>query len=284
MKTPILLFLLFLACTTKAQNLLDENNLWMNVIESINTGVSYRFYHLDGDTVIASTAYKKLYSKSDEPTSEWEYIYGMREDSTGKVFFVLRNRTEERLLYDFNLAVGDSFFICNHVYIEVTSIDTVIMENGEQRKRIQFDPGPETWIEGIGSMDGIVADGGTWYCITTGEATFFLNCFTQNGEIVFKREFSPYLCLDGTTAVKDPETTALNLYPNPFSSSTTLELPDNVLPGVLNIFNLLGELVGQREIEEQYTTIYRSDLPGGIYAYQFVGREGQVKVGKVGVE
>lgn len=284
MKTPILLFLLSLVSTASTQNLLNEQNLWMNVNETLNAGVYYEFFDIQGDTVIASKAYKKLYRKYDEPSSEWEYIYGMREDSTRKVYFVLRGDEEERLLYDFNLQLNDSFFICNQANIYVAVIDTVILLNGEPRKRIQFDPGPETWIEGIGSLDGIVADGGIYYCNTTLEVFPFLNCFVEDGEVLYAHEWSFYPCLDGSTALQEPETISLNLYPNPFNSTTRLVLPDAKLTGVLFIFSSLGELVDRVVIEDQYTTIHRGALPGGIFIYQFVGREGQVWVGKMVVE
>lgn len=283
-KTAVLFFLISLASAGRTQNLLDERNLWMNVVPTINFGTYYEFFDIQGDTAIGSKTYKKLYQKSDDPSSEWEYIYGMREDSTQKVYFVLRGDEEERLLYDFNLQLDDTFFICNRVDINVISIDTVMLLNGELRKRIQFDPGPETWIEGIGSIDGIVADGGFYYCNTIGEAFPFLNCFASGGEVLYIKEWSTYPCLDGTTALHEPESFSLQIYPNPFNSTTTLILPNTELSGELFIFSLLGELVDHRVIEDQYTTIYRGDFPNGIYIYQFLGHEGQMLVEKVLLE
>jgi hypothetical protein len=284
MKTSVFLFLLLLACAGRTQNLLDERNLWMNVIPTINSGVYYEFFDIQGDTVIASKTYKKLYRKTDDSSSEWEYIYGMREDSSQKVYFVLREDEEERLLYDFNLQLDDTFFICNRADIYVTSIDTIFLLNGEPRKRIQFEPGPDTWIEGIGSIDGIVADGGFYYCNTTGEAFPFLNCFATAGEVLYKKEWSTYPCLDGTTALHEPVSISLQIYPNPFNSTTTLVLPDTRLSGELFVFSILGELVDHRIIEDQHTTLYRGVLPDGIYIYKFVSREGQSFVEKVVVE
>lgn len=134
------------------------------------------------------------------------------------------------------------------------------------------------------TIPAFVADGGVHYCLTTGEVFPFLNCFSEDGEVLYKREGSPYPSLDGKTAVQDRETLSLNLYPNPFNNSATLKLPNTKLSGDLFTFNLIGELVDHRVIVEQYTTIHRGALPGGMYVYQFVGREGQVWVEKVIVE
>jgi hypothetical protein len=281
MKTSMILFVLSFACSGKAQKLLDENNLWMDVHNTINFGVYYEFFQIQSDTIIASKEYRKLYHKYDEATSKWEYIYGIREDSSGKVYFVQRDNENERLLYDFNLQLNDTFFICNNATIYVTSIDTVMLLNGELRKRIQFEPGPETWIEGIGSTDGIVADGGFYYCITFGEDFPFLNCFTKNGEILYMNEWSSYPCLDGMTALPNLSRKSFSLYPNPFSSNVTIVLPNSDLPVELNIFNLLGELLHHQELRDQYTTINRNGIPSGIYIFQLVGSEGQIMTKKV---
>jgi hypothetical protein len=281
MKNLVIFFVLCIACSINAQNLLDEKNLWMNVHKPLNFDVYYEFFDIQGDTVIGAKAYKKLYSRYYEPGSEREYIYGIREDSTQKIYFVLRGDEEERLLYDFNLQLGDTFLICNHIDIYVTSIDTVSMLNGELRKRIQFEPGPETWIEGIGSLDGIVADGGFYYCNTTGEEHEFLNCFTVDGEVLYHPEWSIYPCVDGTTAYHGPESISFQLHPNPFNNTATLVLPDTQLSGELFIYNLQGKLVDHEVIEAQYTTIYRGALPDGIYVYQLLSRQGQMFVKKV---
>jgi len=284
MKALVIFFFLFAAYPGKTQYLLDEKKIWMEVHETINFGVFYEYFQLQGDTVIDIKAYKKLYRKTSGSPGDWEYIYGMREDSSKKVYFVLREDEEERLLYDFNLQPGDSFIICNNADIVVTTIDTVILENGDSRRRIQFDPGPETWIEGVGSLDGIVADGGWYYCNTTGEDFPFLNCLTYDGDAVYIREWSLYPCLDGTTSSYTPKRNSIQLYPNPFNNSTTLVLPDNESSGELFIYNFQGELVDHRLILDQFTTINRVALPNGIYIYQFLSSEGQVLIEKVVME
>ncbi|HEX5112080.1 MAG TPA: T9SS type A sorting domain-containing protein [Saprospiraceae bacterium] len=261
MKLSALLLCLFVACISNAQNLLDENNLWMDVHNTINFGTYYKFFQLQNDTTIASNTYKKLYSKYDEPTSMWEFICGIREDSSGKVYFVRRASEEERLLYDFNLKLNDSFFICNNSYIYVNAIDTITLLNGESRKRIQFDPGPETWIEGIGSLDGIEADGGTYYCITTGEDFPFLNCFSKNGEVLFKDEWHSYPCLDGTTALQNLSTKSFNLYPNPTKGIVQVSPDDAVLKSI-RVYSSTG--VFQTEFFNTHT-IDLGNLNSGVY-------------------
>jgi len=80
-------------------------------------------YYFDGDTVIASTGYKKLFSEgnitqscSGNPLSQTtfypkQYQGAFRQDTlTHKAFFIGKNNSGENLLYDFNLTTGDSLY------------------------------------------------------------------------------------------------------------------------------------------------------------------------------
>lgn len=70
-----------------------------------------------------------------------------------------------------------------------------------------------------------------------------------------------------TVGINEAETeNKFQLYPNPFSSSTTLRA-DKILKGVtLTVYNSLGQQVKQiKNISGQTITLYRDNLPSGLY-------------------
>lgn len=74
------------------------------------------------------------------------------------------------------------------------------------------------------------------------------------------------------------ENHTLTNFPNPFSEYTTIEafMPDNVKNGEIVIYNLLGIVVKNYNLEKGYNviTVFRGDLQGdGIYFCAFVGND-----------
>ena len=107
----------------------------------------YAVYQLKGDTIINGLNYKKLYGGCSEV-----YQAALREEN--KKVYIIKVQEEEKCFFDFNLQKGD-FMVSgsnNHHY-RVTKVDTI--QIGEsKRKRFVFSSGYETWIEGIGALEG----------------------------------------------------------------------------------------------------------------------------------
>ncbi len=87
-----------------------------------------------------------------------------------------------------------------------------------------------------------------------------------------------------TVQVVEEDTKPVRLmnYPNPFTTMTTLQIP-NTQSGVTNItvFDMLGRTVRQEQMTSKTTTyIFRTnDLTPGIYQYIITGTEGQTYIG-----
>lgn len=131
------------------------------------------------DTVIAGTAYKQLggrgiFSSIGVPFCPPYYVapgsgplpYFLREDTlAGLVYEYSVDDATERLIYDYNLEVGDTI---DHYFDQmdpsptvVLGIDTVFLINGEARRRWtlltdETDGFSHYFIEGVGSSFGIV--------------------------------------------------------------------------------------------------------------------------------
>jgi acetyl esterase/lipase len=79
---------------------------------------------------------------------------------------------------------------------------------------------------------------------------------------------SVYLYEDVTTRITDETATEkeFSIFPNPFSSSATLQLTDNYHNATLIIFNSSGQVVKQIKNISGYTVLLnRDNLPSGIY-------------------
>src|SRR5207244_1851432 len=136
---------------------------------------------------------------NDSSMSYWLYAGAMREDLSKKIFFI--TSINEYLYYDFGLNKNDTFRTSLDgclVEMIADSVDSVMLLNGEYRKRIFFQWG-DTWIDGIGSMNG-VAQVAFDRCTT--DAYAGLNCFTEDQVLKYKNPIYPS-CYFRTTGIKE---------------------------------------------------------------------------------
>lgn len=75
----------------------------------------------------------------------------------------------------------------------------------------------------------------------------------------------------------------LNVYPNPFSETTTIQI-NNFQPNqklVLTVTDLLGQTVLTQQIESATSVVERNGLNPGVYIYRIVNHEGVLNTGKL---
>ena len=61
----------------------------------------------------------------------------------------------------------------------------------------------------------------------------------------------------------------ISIFPNPFSSSTTLRTDNLLKSATLSVYNLYGQTVKQiKNISGQTVTLFRDNLPGGLYFFR----------------
>jgi hypothetical protein len=85
------------------------------------------------------------------------------------------------------------------------------------------------------------------------------------------------------SAGSDVAEEAVSIYPNPFSSSTSIMLNDASLinAAALKIYNGVGAEVLSIPLSKQITTLETSDLPSGIYFYIVTGDNRNIQSGKL---
>ncbi len=103
------------------------------------------------DTVISNLNYFKLYSEDN--------ILGfIRETENKRIFYLPVKEEKEELLYDFNLAPGDSIYLNYlnryHVYLYMDSVK--INSNGKKVYYVRLGSENLQWIENVGSNIGLL--------------------------------------------------------------------------------------------------------------------------------
>jgi hypothetical protein len=237
-------------------------------------------YTITGDTVINMLTYHKLQKTGvnflEDVTGNCtsnaynanQYKGCFRNDSTNKlVYFIDAFTSNETVLYDFNLSIGDTVppsplnFNGNFVNI-VTDIDTVFL-GGVYRKRFKLD---SCWfeqlyyIEGIGSTYGLLSP-----TMCPFEAFYNLQCFTNNSLPVYPN--STTSCSSFTANIESVEKHQFSISPNPTSGAlfinTTLDSYDII------VFNSIGQIIQKKNVHSNSTFLDISNLTAGVYLIQF---------------
>ncbi len=205
----------------------DKNTVWKTVGWLPN-----EYLYLQGDTIIDSLKYRKIYVDYVEQGEEFQNLYaGALIEMDKKVYW--RYWNENHLLYDFTLKVEDSIRILvdresNGVLLTVTVVDSVQLLNGEWRTRwylnneygVGFN---DVWIEGIGSLNGVLSAGRA-----VDDAKVNLISQFQDGEVVYcNPDFADKVYFEGFNA----ECNAL------VSNTTTINNKTNFLTATPSIFN-----------------------------------------------
>jgi hypothetical protein len=169
------------------------------------------------------------------------------------------------MLYDFNLNLGDTVPLTfDGAYFEtVSKIDSALVGTKYHKKFVLQGNFPDTLIEGIGSvyyglygLRGIFPDGGnSFICFANNIATYPAN---SN-------------CSTLTTSIPEITIPTITLFPNPFSTQTVLRTDNLFSNATLTVYNSFGQEVRQiKNISGQAVTLFRENLPSGLYFIRLV--------------
>jgi hypothetical protein len=297
-KQLYLLIILFVSLfnSAKAQGyiqLINDSAIW-NCLSVVSNGPSSANFYpytrvLQKDSILNGITYKvDNYSPSSfyREDSAHNQVYGrtLVLDSTGS--FVL---SDELLIYDFNLQVGDTFKVAgiqqmfDTIVLHVSFIDSVIDLDGNYRKRISLSIIDQlglmktmTWIEGIGAIDFdlFYPRDLSIYDFHTLNTVY---CYQKNNQPVFEYPYdywssSPsvhYNCGTITNIGQiEEKNNELQFFPNPVQNELTIQLiaeTQKVLS--IQVFDLLGKEQG---IKWQKTSLSNakmntSTLSQGVY-------------------
>jgi len=267
----------------------DTTSIWS--VDDYNI-ITYAKTHtrlgLKGDTVINAMNYKKIYSiwywDTTMITSYNTYYAALREQNK-KIYTKIGNQPEQ-VLYDFNLAVGDTM----HYYYSLiesqpdtfsrvlTKIDSFKLYTGEYRKRYCFANGincyvPDTVVEGIGSIYwwGLFNPLVNNMCTCGDEYTF--SCFKEMDTVLYLNNTFCSYCFCGLSVDLNEFQSLgkITVFPNPATDKLFIETFQN---SSIEISNIEGQILQSFITKENNTTLDISSLAKGIYFIKVINENG----------
>jgi hypothetical protein len=281
MKNLIVIFSLFLGTVVQGQNdlyypLPESNAIWnfhyYAWCGGPNNADEQYSITIAGDTSINNQTYKKLWIPSILshtvgicPGVEPGYKGAFRQDTTAKkVYYMPPLENIEQLLFDFNLAVGDTVtgytqLTAQHPDV-VLSIDSVLIGNTFRHRWNINNEYDISIIEGVGSTYGLVEQSPGGYIIT--EEGFEFNCFSHFGVTLYPDTLD--IC-DSISIIKPLKIIPdiIKILPNPSSGNFTVNLSRNDWV-MLNIYDLTGKIIRTRNIKG-VTGIQIEGIENGMY-------------------
>lgn len=241
------------------------------------------FYTLvlkNNDTVWGGNTYHKLYKSTDSIIAESELCGGLREDTVSeRVYYYNLTTGQERLLYDFSLAVGDTVTdsIFSSSTIVVDSVDSINI-SGVFHKRIKFAMVTGGyyhinycyWVEGIGNAKAgsLLNQGFVMPTCDCGDNTI---CQLVDGGWAYQNDVYASLgCKDALGISNFASEKLINVYPNPASGILNIQFGSNATSR-LEIFDASGVLQYLRDISgEESISIDISSIPSSILFYRVI--------------
>jgi len=151
-------------------------------------------YKIEGDTLVDGVSYKVMYTTRNENLTGWSVCGVIRETEDKQVLYRRDGSSYDEILYDFSMEVGDTIIMNgNGFYPDMMFVieTNEILVNGEPRQQIVLEypwGDHEVWIEGIGSLYGII-DSGSLFLM--GGSTNLL-CYYEDGDLIWQNTTSGY--------------------------------------------------------------------------------------------
>lgn len=189
----------------------------------------------------------------------------------------------EQVIYNFNMAVGDSIVYDRNFRLKVVKIDSITLLNGSKRKRWEFSfnlhrrPYSLYWIEGIGAdIEPLRPELASFIGLV--EDVNHLSCYFHQNELLYSNPYHEGSNggLTCSSKLADPVST------RDLQELKTLEVLQNLGDGELiyqlnesgnyqtRLFNAVGALLEQKAVSQGTNRLTLAALPRGIYFLQVI--------------
>lgn len=231
-------------------------------------------FGFQGDTIINSEQWFKLYSTNDSLFQNDLVYLGLLRAENSKVFYI-DTLNQFDTLYDFSLNVGDSvLFDLYGMYpewLQVVHVDSIQI-NGDYYKRLKFDEPSisafdwvdEEWIEGIGSKHGPLFPAFPIKFSEEMPDSMLVTCTFSNSQQVWQHPSYQICYVNIALGVDQLEIYDFKIYPNPFTDRIHIE-NIGLKQYELTILNSLGQIKKQVQVNSENTIIDLAELKAGIY-------------------
>jgi hypothetical protein len=268
-------YLLFIytisGCFTSVLNgqvgFLDSTNIWTEVHYYVLGHQSFKYTIASESTEFNGKTYFEILYSSHEEGVTWANTWGFIRYEDQKLFGGYSNG--EILIFDYSLEVNDTLY-SEPVYV-VTGIDSVVLANGEKRKRLHTQCpfgfwGDRTiyWIEGMPGSAGLIEH----HSICAADAGSALLCIWESNELLYS---NPELdsCWFIPVATLDIEQTNIRIMGNPVESWLDISDPDQLVVEV-NVYDFIGRMIYRGE----ELNINMDSTPQGYYMVTFKLKSG----------
>lgn len=237
---------------------------------------------LYGDSTINDIAYKKYY--------ENDGLRGFVRADSSVWYVIAEGEAEEHVLYDFNIAVGDTFFVESPLldygdqgeWVVCDSITSRTFEDGTIRDKYNLHgwsdevggPFQTVWYEGIGSIKVLSEVTG---CIYFDCGAYLALCYQEGGVPVYTVQNGLLLqnystgvtriyedcTLEYYIGITDNSIGTLEVYPNPAQQQVNIDVSMTIVR--LMLYNSMGRKVLEEELYAEEHTLDLSTVPKGLY-------------------
>ena len=268
--------LLMTAISASAQQPAKQQwNVYVTPTSDIIPRCTMIYYSDNRFGTYAGHTYRLLYGQSDIIDDD---PIGMYREDNGKVFMrelVNMTPSEEYLIYDWSLNVGDTAYVqpgnSNTGLVLDAETDTVV--NGFQRRvfHLHYETNAdltEIWIEGMGSELGFPFSGTknnpvsfNYYPMTTE-----MLCYYEDDELSWDNPDFDECVIDGVLDVNEHDFCHdLSVYPNPVFEIVNIAFSDDIGCQSIEIYSVDGRIVETYGRASLQTAIDISNLNSGVY-------------------
>ncbi len=245
-------------------------------------------YKYLGDTTINSTSYFRVYHCSLLEDSSFALstntnYYGAIREVNKKVYFLHKDSSIERKIYDFSLSLNDTtsiFFTTmwnsENVNVKFKRIDTVSNYYGRDIwihdvNSSVFFPNYHI-VEGFGNVDFCANE------IETDYRTIKLCSIKKNNpshNIPVSYSACYWQIKNSFISLSEIESNSVEVYPNPAINQITVQSNDTDLQSV-SIYDVNGKFINQISVQKNKEVIDLKFMKSGIYTLKIVTKKGIV--------
>lgn len=219
----------------------------------------YTIYKQQGDTIIDTVSYNKLYVRY-HLTTQFVYKGGLREENQ-KIYYFPKDSAQEYLLYNFDVQVGDTVTNLFSEWNGPYEYDTLVVSAINGSEYNLWWPGFQTLIyEGVGESRGPIPK----YYEGSVSGGDILRCFSDSTGMVYNNN-GP--CL--TTISETDDNSIIYIYPTPANDMVYFKGYQNFQ--LIKIINISGNTVLAQAINSNTGEVTISGLPDGLYLVELIG-------------
>lgn len=265
--------------------MIEDSMITVNFINGIGNPIPVMYKYL-GDTVLNSKSYYKVFKCSSLEDSSYTInsnlsYYGAIREVNKKVYFLIKDSTIERKIYDFNLGLSDttsihysSSFFSEDVVVTLDKINVIDTFYGrsvyEHSHNSSMFFNHYYLVQGFGviyySSNEIDSDYPTRKVCAIKKNSPQHNIPANYNKCYWKVKNS-------LISVKEIESNNIEVYPNPAVNEITIQSIDTKLKSVV-IYDINGRLIKQKTVQKNKDVINVKSFKSGVYTLQFVTEKG----------